>query len=528
MPRLAFAVIFAISAVVLSIIVGALVFFAEVGVANPKTADLAGLWINFTGSLHPVFLHLPIGALVLILVLESARVISFGRLKTDMRLPLIFAFGSSLLALITGYCLYLTGNYSGELISLHKRDAFIFCGVLMLTTGAHLATEFLQRWKKILQAVYLVGLMGSGALMTIAGHYGGEITHGDPLDQLPPTILAERKAAAEALAKDPIVFTQIVQPIFEQNCVYCHGADKQEGDFRMDSMEALLKGGEEGPGLVAGDPEKSAIIQRIHLPLKDDLHMPPSDKPQLSADEITYIAWWITEGASTTARVSELHKSPEVETALANLVSPEQRKAMEEEQKQAEKKEIARVAASKARMGPAIARIEANNPGSLKFISAGTDSLRFILHSHATSFGLDGMSALNELGGNLVEADLTLSVMDAPTLSRVSEWSGLRRLNVSQTAADDSFVESIAQLPALESLNLFGTKVTTACSDSLAKMKSLQVVYVSGTAFDEATAATLQERLSQGRETPVQVIGPSKPLAIVAPTPLPSKKPEKK
>jgi len=72
----------------------------------------------------------------------------------------------------------------------------------------------------------------------------------------------------------------------------------------MDSMAALLKGGEKGPALVAGDPEKSAMLQRVHLPMNDKLHMPPSDKPQLSPDDITFLKWCIAQGASETARVS--------------------------------------------------------------------------------------------------------------------------------------------------------------------------------------------------------------------------------
>ncbi len=44
----------------------ALPFLGQPGLANPKTAGVVGLWINFIGTLHPVFLHLPIGALLLL------------------------------------------------------------------------------------------------------------------------------------------------------------------------------------------------------------------------------------------------------------------------------------------------------------------------------------------------------------------------------------------------------------------------------------------------------------------------------
>ena len=110
-------------------------FLGEPGLANPKTAGVWGLWINFIGALHPVFLHLPIGALLLLVTMEGLGIVTRGKVRIDATWALLFAFGTSVLALVTGYSLYLTGNYTGELIQMHKRDAFLFCGVLLLTTA---------------------------------------------------------------------------------------------------------------------------------------------------------------------------------------------------------------------------------------------------------------------------------------------------------------------------------------------------------------------------------------------------------
>jgi uncharacterized membrane protein/mono/diheme cytochrome c family protein len=486
---------------------GILPFLGNPGLANPKTAGVFGLWVNFLGQLHPVFLHLPIGALLLLVTMEGLGIVTRGKVRIDATWALLFAFGTALLALVTGYSLYLTGNYTGELIQMHKRDAFLFCGVLLVTTAWSLWFTLAGKKSLLIRGGYFAGLGLSVLLMTKAGHYGGEITHGDPLEQLPPKILADRKAAAEALAKDPVVFTQIVQPIFSVNCVYCHGADKQEGDFRMDSMAALLKGGEKGPGLVAADSEKSQILQRIHLPLQDKLHMPPSDKPQLSPEDITFLKWWIEHGASDTARVSQLKPTPEVDAALANLVSPEQRKAIEEEKKRLAQEEADRVRANKAKLEPMVTDFNAAFPGSLKYVNAGTDRLRFIIFSHAGTFGADGVAKLQEFGEYLAEADLTLSTMDSAALSGIAGLKSLQRLNASQTGADDAFVASISELPSLEILNLFGTKVTPASADSLAKMKSLRTVYVAGTGIDAAGALALEQKLAAANGRPVRVVG---------------------
>lgn len=496
-------------------------FLGEPGLANPKTAGIVGLWINFVGALHPVFLHLPIGALILLVTMEGLGFVSRGRVRIDQVWPLVFALGTAFLALITGYSLYLTGNYTGELIQLHKRDAFLFCWVLLATTALSLWSMTSGKSSRLIRGGYYAGLGLSVVLMTMAGHYGGEITHGDPIDQLPPKILAERKAAAEELAKDPVVFTQIVQPVLTANCVYCHGPDKQEGAFRMDSMTALLKGGEKGPGLVAGEPEKSAILERVRLPLNDKLHMPPSDKPQLSPDDITFLEWWIAQGASESARVSQLEATPEVEAALANLVPPEQRRALEEEKKRLALEEAGRIRANKEKLDPMIVAFGADFPEALKYVNAGTDRLRFVVCSHAAAFGAQGVAQLVRFGEYLEEADLTLSTMDSEALSGLAGLQALRSLNVSQTAADDAFVASISGLPSLQVLNLFGTKVTPACGESLDKMESLHTVYVAGTGIDAAGALELEKRLTAARGRPVRVVG--SPLALSAAPQQPAK-----
>ena len=139
--------------------------------------------------------------------------------------------------------------------------------------------------------------------------------------------------------------------------------------------------------------------------------------------------------------------------------------------------------------------------------NSGTDRLRFIIFSHAGTFGADGVAKLQPFGEYLAEADLTLSTMDSAALSGLASLKSLRSLNVSQTAADDAFVASISELPSLEILNLFGTKVTPASTDSLAKMKSLRTVYVAGSGIDAAGALALEQKLAAVNGRPVRVVG---------------------
>lgn len=90
-------------------------------------------------------------------------------------------------------------------------------------------------------------------------------------------------------------FYRDIEPIFRASCYTCHGPDKQEGDLRMDSHAALLKGGEDGPGLIAGNSAKSAIVLRS-LGEGDGARMPKKKAP-LAKDEIVLIRRWIDQGA---------------------------------------------------------------------------------------------------------------------------------------------------------------------------------------------------------------------------------------
>src|SRR3989475_4971781 len=87
-----------------------------------------------------------------------------------------------------------------------------------------------------------------------------------------------------------------IQPILAENCYKCHSheADKIKGSFVLDSREGLLKGGENGPAIVPGEPEKSLLIKAVRR-IDEDLQMPP--KKTLPAEQIGTLVEWIKMGA---------------------------------------------------------------------------------------------------------------------------------------------------------------------------------------------------------------------------------------
>lgn len=87
----------------------------------------------------------------------------------------------------------------------------------------------------------------------------------------------------------------------------------------MESYEALLKGGKNGPALIAGKALDSPMIQRLLLPLNDDDHMPPDGKPQPTLAEIAALQWWIDHGAPADKTVGNLQPSAEIQRILGTV-----------------------------------------------------------------------------------------------------------------------------------------------------------------------------------------------------------------
>lgn len=102
---------------------------------------------------------------------------------------------------------------------------------------------------------------------------------------------APRGAAA---AEHTDFFEKKIRPILANNCFECHGPKKQKAGLRLDSPAALLVGGDLGPALVAGNPDKSLLIQAVRYQ-DDHLQMPPDGR--LSATDVADLETWVKLGA---------------------------------------------------------------------------------------------------------------------------------------------------------------------------------------------------------------------------------------
>jgi mono/diheme cytochrome c family protein len=104
-----------------------------------------------------------------------------------------------------------------------------------------------------------------------------------------------------AADKKDVTYAGEIKPIFEQSCVKCHGAQRPKAHLRMDSLEGVLKGGEDGKVVVPGKSAESLLVHNVaHVGDPDQYMPPPKNKAgigPLTKDQIGLIRAWIDQGA---------------------------------------------------------------------------------------------------------------------------------------------------------------------------------------------------------------------------------------
>jgi mono/diheme cytochrome c family protein len=109
---------------------------------------------------------------------------------------------------------------------------------------------------------------------------------------LPPVQPEIAPVAEKATPEQEQFFEAKIRPLLSKNCFTCHTREAS-GGLRLDSREALIKGGKNGMVVTPGDPESSRLIQALRYSSK--IQMPPAGK--LKEEEIASVEQWIRDGA---------------------------------------------------------------------------------------------------------------------------------------------------------------------------------------------------------------------------------------
>jgi mono/diheme cytochrome c family protein/uncharacterized membrane protein len=257
------------------------------------------------GRLHPMVLHLPIGLLFALAMLEALAIARRRPLPTEVRVGLAWlAAGFAVVTAASGLMLSRESAYTHDGVWWHQ---WLGIGTAVAALACAISTHArAPRW------LYWGTLALGIGLVTPAGHLGSGLTRGDgfllaplsppekksapPRGESPkpgPTREEPKPGAPAAQAIDPAVAS-----IFAANCVGCHNATKLKGGLALDSADGLKFGGDDGAVVIPGNPGHSEIMVRLLLTPGDKEHMPPPGKKALSAAEVETIRKWIEAGAS--------------------------------------------------------------------------------------------------------------------------------------------------------------------------------------------------------------------------------------
>jgi mono/diheme cytochrome c family protein len=295
----------------------------------------------------------------------------------------------------------------------------------------------------------------------LAGHFGGNLTHGSDYLTQPILAMAGRGAASSPLPKKvpvtdstkALVYADLIEPVLEQKCQQCHNAEKQKGNLRLDNVEFFKKGGKNGPVIIPENPAESALYTRLLLPEEDEKHMPPKGKTQLNENETALIHWWLEQGASFDKTVAQVPKSDLIKKILARATDGGA-VGNEGVPKGSSLVPVSKVEKANDRdieallqLGAYIKPIAADN----NFLSAN-----FI---NVPSFNNQQAKLLLPLSKQLVWLRLSDTEITDGGLAYIAKLEQLTRLELDHTSVTDMGLEYIARLKNLQMLNLYDTQV---------------------------------------------------------------------
>lgn len=427
------------------------------------------LWLQSVGRMHPLLLHFPIVVLLIAFGMEFFRFKStyFSNPFYSDFLNGCWLLGAFLAALtvIMGLFLSKEQGYSGDVLQYHK---WWGVGLLWFSTLFYWVRN--RNWYKPILAKSVAGM--AALVVIVTGHFGATLTHGEgfisaPITQSTPVPLDEA-----------MVFADVIQPVFEQKCVSCHNPDKIKGELMLTDIKAILKGGKTGKLFVPGKPEISLLLERIHLPLEEKKHMPPTGKVQLSAQEIQLLSLWIKGNADFTKKVTDLPPNDSLRIIASTFFAISEEKGEQYDFAAADEKTVEKLStvyrtiAPLARESPAL-------------------SVSFFGKNNYTS---QKLAELNEIKTQVILLNLSKMPVSDADLKHIATLYNLQKLDLNFTDITGNGLKELTGLKHLKSLSLSGTKVGYKdLRPIIANMKSLKTITLWNTALSISEIEQLQK-----------------------------------
>lgn len=295
---------------------------------------------------------------------------------------------------------------------------------------------------------------------------------------------------AAAHADDKVDFIKQIQPIFAHSCYKCHAGTKHKGDLKLDSVEAIRKGGKDAKDkvLVAGSPDKSDLYRRVVLSKDDDDVMPPDGKgDHLTPAQADLVKAWIAQGADFGTWTEEKA------AAAADTAGPAAGKTADAAPDDAGPKEIAlpQVAA-----GDAGAMDRLRQAGALVLpLAQNTNLLSVEFTSNAGQVTDEQAALLAPLSEQIYDLNLAGTKVSDEGLKVLEGMKNLHRLHLEKTGVSDAGLVHLKNLSALEYLNLYNTSVSDAGLGDLSGLKAVRNLYLWQSKVTDAGADGLKKSL---------------------------------
>ncbi len=392
------------------------------------------LWLTSIGRMHPMILHFPIVIILLALILEFLSItnrIGIGHNREGLIYYLFFTGAiSAAITVIMGLFLSNEGGYNEKSLIWHK---WLGLSVSIITFLIYTLREYHWYTKQVAK----FAIFFTAGCIVLTGHFGAILTHGEnfilaPLTAIEPTA----KKFEEAL-----VYDDLIQPILQSKCNSCHNNDKKKGRLSLSDSSAIVKGGKTGRLFVAGAPEMSLMLERLHLPVNNRKHMPPSGNPQLTEQEIQLLYWWVNSGAPFDKKLIELPLQDTLRKMASEIFESDDQ---EEEM--------------------------------YSFASARQEDIQYLNNKNRT------ISPFSKTSPAL---DVRIFNSAAYNISLIEELNVVKdqvvSLSLDRLPIKDIDVQAILMFKNLRRLNLNSTQITSAAIAQLEKLKHLQFLSLSGT-----------------------------------------------
>lgn len=420
-------------------------------------------------NLHPLLVHLPIGIIFIGFLLELWQLKYPKKLGKEV---MLFILGNAaifaLLSVATGWFLGDGGDYDEVMLDRHK-----WLGIAFTVTaiGLFLIKTRESAWAK---KGYLPLFAVSLVLLTLTGHFGGNMTHGEDFlfaDSKSETVEIENIEEAQ-------VFAEVINPILNRKCVSCHNPSKIKGGLQLHTQAAILAGGDTGSLFDSvAEFNSNLLMHRTHLSLEDEEHMPPKGKMQLTEEEKLLLHWWVENENCFDCKVSDLEADARTESVLASLETDNStRGVLARELDFVSSEELSTIRQNHI----SIQQLAEDNP------------LLEVNFSRRKDITEEDFEALKAVDDNIVEINLGNTNLDDKLSKHLKKFKNLTKLQLNHTKITSKSLKPLQKLEFLESLSLFGLQFK---EDNLAVLDDLPVlkdIYLSPNGISSDRIAELQ------------------------------------